>query len=1168
MRQALRRSLLVLLGLITALILAVLIAGGVLLGTEPGSRWLIQKVQPLAPGELRIGEFSGTLIGELRARDVHWRNGELEVSLTELKVNWSPSYLLGGQIMAETLHLDDLTVRLPPPSGDDAEAPSAPPDIRLPLAIAVQDGRLDDLLVTRSDEPLLALDRVVLDDGRWRRYLRFDRLDVTQGQVSATVRGELMLAPPHRLDLSLDWRMPLPDAVHSRLGGEHLAGRASLGGTLSHIRGRHRLKAPFAMASRLMVQPFASPLVLDVASEWQRIELRRQDGPLTLEAGRLRLHGSPQALKARGASRITAQPLGTVQLALEASGDLQHAEQLRVDITRGNATARATGSVTWLPALMLDVRLAGENLNPAEILDGWPGALSLEGRLRGARQPDGLRLSLTDARLQGELRDQRVSARGDGGLSPDGAVNLDTHLTWGNNRARVHGTLSEDLSVQGTFDVDEPDLLLDDLTGSLTGRFSLRGPRDAPRLNLSASGPRLGYSALRMDEPSLRVQGLGLQSDRIALDLEAAGISREGDSLLTGFAASASGSAERHTLTWRARNEQLAIEGTAQGGVDEEPLAWAGRLTSLLLVPQAGPLGPWRLQDPAPLRLSAQQMALKQACILGAEGRLCATLNRSPDATRIDAGITDLPLVLANLFMPEFPATLEGDLDASVSLSSTGGSSWSGTLEAKTDHGALEVEDGGDALRLEFETLTADATLTDNQLNARARLDIAGHGGARLELGTNLQRPDAPLDGTLTVNLDEWRWLSLFLPQVADVTGDLKGELKLAGTRQRPDLDGEIALRDGAARLPRAGVALTNIRLKADGNGRHIALAGSGESGPGRFTVTGNLHPFPNDERPLVKLDVRGKRVEVVNLRDMHVLASPDLALRLDNEVLHVRGEVHIPEATIAPQQPPRQAIQVSEDQVLVREMSEDGEEPADPIAVDMNVILTLGDGVTFEGFGLKAEPRGRVTLLQTPARPLRLRGELSLEKGRYRAYGQNLQITRGVLLFQDKPDNPGLDIRAVRRIPSANVEVGVEITGTLKQPEASIFSNPPMEESEAMAWLLTGRSLSGTSESENARIAEVLALYGLEQGSGITQEIGEKLGVDEISIGSTWETQDAALMLGKRLSDRLYLRYAAGLFDAVSTVMLRYTLSRRLHLEATTGGSQQSLDLIYQFEK
>ncbi|QJX02026.1 hypothetical protein HML84_07150 [Alcanivorax sp. IO_7] len=144
---------------------------------------------------------------------------------------------------------------------------------------------------------------------------------------------------------------------------------------------------------------------------------------------------------------------------------------------------------------------------------------------------------------------------------------------------------------------------------------------------------------------------------------------------------------------------------------------------------------------------------------------------------------------------------------------------------------------------------------------------------------------------------------------------------------------------------------------------------------------------------------------------------------------------------------------------------------------------------------------------------------------------------------------------------------VGVQLSGTLQQPEARIFSDPTLEESQAMSYLITGRSLNRGSDSDSAKVAQALALYGLQKGAGVTDKLGDTLGLDEISIGSDWETEDAALMLGKRLSDRLYLTYAVGLFDAISTVMLRYTLTRTLHLEAESSTKAQAIDLIWEKE-
>lgn len=1136
-----------------------------LLATGPGSRWLLEQVRPLVPGELVIGHFEGTLAGPFTAREVRWRHGELDISLDLIEADLALWRLPAARLAAERLHLKALHIHLPAADDSAPAAAPAPPDIRLPLAIAIDDGRLEDLRIERAGATLLALDRVELERGRWLRRLRFERLAAWRDELVTSARGTLMLTPPHRLALTVDWTLPLPEAARAATGGDRLAGQATLRGDLSRIHGSHRLDAPFAVTSHLELAPFATPLAFDVDSRWQRIVLFPAAEPVTLEGGRLRLGGTLEAIEMAAATGIATPVTGAMQAELTARGDLQGAHHLDLTLQRGEALARATGSARWAPAPAVDVRIAAERLDPGTFLDGWPGRLALEGRLQGERHPHGFALAVSDLALAGMLRERDLKLDGSARLSPAGELALDARLDWGGNDASVTGTAGDELALRGRFALRTPEALLAALSGELAGEFSLAGSRAAPLLDLTARGNQLTYADLRVDAPTLRARRLGLASRDLELAVEAARVLRAGDELVRTPSLTLTGAVDDHRLHWRTRAGPVTGEGRLRGGLRADRSGWDGAIETLVLAPEDAAPGPWHLRQPVPLSIAPGRIVLQGACLDGPEGALCASLQHDPERSAVDARIADLPLAIVNLLLPALPATLEGRLDAEAALTATDGR-WSGQAQAATRDAAMVVEAGEERLRLTLDTLAARAMLTDNRLDADARLDIDGRGHARLRLDADIADPAAAVDGALSVDLDDWRWLTPFMPQLDEVAGHLGGDLRLGGSRRRPVLTGRLAFRDGTARLPRAGLLLSDVTLDAVGDGTRIALSASARSGPGTVAVAGSLHPFPEDDAPLLQLGIEGERLEVVNLRDVHVLASPELTVRLGDGLVRVRGGVHIPEATIAPRQPPRTAIQVSEDQILVREDG-DGERGAAP-ALDVEVTLTLGDAVSFSGFGLDASPRGRITLLQTPARPLRLRGELRLEQGRYRAYGQNLRITRGLLLFQDEPDNPGLDLRAVRRIPSASVEVGVQIGGTLREPEASIFSNPPMEQSEAMAWLLTGRGLSGASDSENARIAEALALYGLERGSGITEELGEKLGVDEISIGSTWETRDAALMLGKRLNDRLYLSYAAGLFDAVSTVMLRYTLSRRLHLEATTGGSQQSLDLIYQFEK
>jgi translocation and assembly module TamB len=147
-------------------------------------------------------------------------------------------------------------------------------------------------------------------------------------------------------------------------------------------------------------------------------------------------------------------------------------------------------------------------------------------------------------------------------------------------------------------------------------------------------------------------------------------------------------------------------------------------------------------------------------------------------------------------------------------------------------------------------------------------------------------------------------------------------------------------------------------------------------------------------------------------------------------------------------------------------------------------------------------------------------------------------------------------------------VIAGLEVTGTPRQLQSRIFSEPPMDDTEALAFLVTGRPLSGTSEADGNLLASAAAAWGLERGNLITQRLGSELGLDMVEIDTSGGLDQSALTLGKYLSPRLLLRYSINLFDNSSRVTLRFELTPSLSLETTSSALSQAIDLIYRIER
>ncbi len=70
------------------------IAALLLLATEPGTRWLLERGVALTQGQLRIGAVHGNALGPLRLDDIEYRTPAGTLTLQRLAVDWRPTALL------------------------------------------------------------------------------------------------------------------------------------------------------------------------------------------------------------------------------------------------------------------------------------------------------------------------------------------------------------------------------------------------------------------------------------------------------------------------------------------------------------------------------------------------------------------------------------------------------------------------------------------------------------------------------------------------------------------------------------------------------------------------------------------------------------------------------------------------------------------------------------------------------------------------------------------------------------------------------------------------------------------------------------------------------------------------------------------------------------------
>jgi translocation and assembly module TamB len=597
-------------------------------------------------------------------------------------------------------------------------------------------------------------------------------------------------------------------------------------------------------------------------------------------------------------------------------------------------------------------------------------------------------------------------------------------------------------------------------------------------------------------------------------------------------------------------------------------LTWRGSIDALQFDEML--LGDWRLDGPARASAGRAGLTLETSCLLHESGaRWCAALTL--ERGRNDRLVFSAQNVGLKTLGPLLPPQLSVDGIYQLSASFDGLSTeprGAAVLTGGTTH--VGVAFGAQqAFATDLTDFRATATLQAGRLELDASVASTNGGSSRVNARIDdVRARDSTIAGSVAVQWPDLGFLALLSPELGQVAGSLDAGLTIRGTVAEPAVDGRAAWSNGRVAVPEWGLVVEGIEATATSTeGRALALDATGKVGDGTLKLTGTTALDPARGWP-TNLKLTGTDLPAVQLPDAQVFLSPDLDVEVALPDLRVTGTVRVPRAAIKLSQLPAQAIAPSSDAVVHGDRARRVERP---LRLTAGIELVLGDDVRYSGLNLETKVSGGLRLAVEAGRSATASGTLSLA-GTYNAYGQKLELERSQLLFSGPLDNPGLDVRAVRAIePSAGggetIRVGVELAGNVQAPHTRVFSTPAMSEADALSYLLLGRPVSGTGTGAETATLQTAALsMGLSQALPAVQRIGQTLGLDEFSVQTT-EQDAGAVMAGKYLTPKVYIRYSYGLFNRIGGLLLRFKVNERFSIE-TRSGDQKSMDLLYTVEK
>jgi translocation and assembly module TamB len=222
---------------------------------------------------------------------------------------------------------------------------------------------------------------------------------------------------------------------------------------------------------------------------------------------------------------------------------------------------------------------------------------------------------------------------------------------------------------------------------------------------------------------------------------------------------------------------------------------------------------------------------------------------------------------------------------------------------------------------------------------------------------------------------------------------------------------------------------------------------------------------------------------------------------------------------------------------------------------------------VKIKAMGFEGRVHGSLLITEQTGRPTSAAGEIVIEEGTYKAYGTDLTIERGSIRFAGPLNNPGLDLKASRKAQDGTV-AGATVKGSFKSPEVQVYSEPPMAQSEALAYLILGHPLGEATPAEGNLVANAATSLGIKAGNLLGKQVAKKFGLETARIETTnGQLEQASLVVGKYLSPKLYIEYGLGIFDQVSRLRINYILNKKWTLRAETG-QENGADVLYTLEK
>lgn len=810
------------------------------------------------------------------------------------------------------------------------------------------------------------------------------------------------------------------------------------------------------------------------------------------------------------------------------------------------------GSLELFQNQKLQAQITSEAFNPSKLYPNFPaghvnGTIEATGEL--AKQIFHGKMQFAPSTLSG------APLSGSGNISYENQhlSRADTAIKLGNNAINTQGAFGKKGDTLA-LDINAPnlDLFGFGLQGLLTAQGTLTNTADGfGELDAKLSGQARQFAvgnSIKAQNLDFQIQASPDATRPLNVMIKGHGINA-GGTAIDQIDAQLNGTQRQHQFkaagSLHIDGKPLTLNLGANGGLNEQS-QWLGTIGTL----DVGGALQLRLHNPMKLEAGAQRVVMSAARwqALGGSLNLEQFVWDAKNGLTTKGHASSLHLAqLHNFYQPpvQHDLVIAADWDMAYS------SSPRGFLNVKQQNGDVILPTARpQPLNLNGFVLNTslDGRGIHNKVQAATRYGKLNGNYSILQAFGGGTITAAPVTGNLQFDSENLDTLRNLLPVGQNVYGILHANIAIAGQVDNPKLSGTLNGENLSYRNRQVGIMLDNGSLKSRLEGQRWFIDSlQFKRKDGTITLTGNAG-YANSA-PDVDAKVVFDRYQVLDQINRRLTLSGTSDVIYTDKGITLNGTLKTDEGRFGFQESSAPTL---DDDVIV--LGETQPEPSAPLPFRLNLVFDLNDKFYFSGEGLDATLGGQLTLKSTSSSDIQGTGTINIVRGQYKAYGQDLTITKGKISFVGPLNRPNLNIRAERR--NSPVGAGVEVLGNLESPRVTLVANEPMSEKDKLSWLILNRASSGSS-GDNAALATAASAF-------LAGKLNDKIGlVDDFGLTSE-QTRNATtgemnpaqqvLTFGKQLTQDLYLGYEAGLETASQTVKLVYQLSRSLQAIAKMG--------------